>query len=62
MGWDVQGELLKVSGENEQLLAFLRVIWCKGQYFDTVAKEEQVGVMVMEIIKGQSKYSLQSIF
>lgn len=55
MGWDVQGELLKVSGENEQLLAFLRVIWCKGQYSDTVAKEEQVGVMVMEIIKGQSK-------
>lgn len=55
MGWDVQGELLKVSGENEQLLAFLRVICCKGQYSDTVAKEEQVGVMVMEIIKGQSK-------
>ncbi|KAF4803828.1 26S proteasome non-ATPase regulatory subunit 11 [Turdus rufiventris] len=28
MGWDVQGELLKVSGENEQLLAFLRVDLC----------------------------------
>lgn len=24
-------ELLKVSGENEQLQAFLKMIWCKGQ-------------------------------
>lgn len=55
MGWDEKGELLKVSGENEQRQAFLKVTWCKGQYWDAVAKEEQVGVMVMEIIKSQSK-------
>lgn len=62
MGWDEKGELLKVSGENEQRQAFLKVMWCKGQYWDAVAKEEQVGVMVMEIIKSQSKQSLCSIF
>lgn len=55
MGWDEKGELLKVSGENEQRQAFLKVMWCKGQYWNAVAKEEQVGVMVMEIIKSQSK-------
>lgn len=49
-----KGELLKVSGENEQLQAFLKVIWCK-LHLDAVAKEEQVGVLVMEIIKSQSK-------
>lgn len=46
-----KGELLKMSGENEQLQVFLEVTWCKGQYPDAVVKEEQVEVMVMKIIK-----------
>lgn len=49
-----KGELLKVSGGNEQLQAFLKVIWCE-LHSDAVAKEEEVGVTVMEIIKSHSK-------
>lgn len=49
-----KGELPKVSGEKEQLQAFLKVIWCEGQYSNAVAEEVQVGVMVMKIIKSQS--------
>lgn len=36
-----KGELPKVSGENEQLQAFLRVIWCEGQHSNAAAEEEQ---------------------
>lgn len=49
-----KGELLKVSGGNEQLQAFLKVIWCE-LHLDAVAKEEEVGVTMMEIIKSHSK-------
>lgn len=38
-----EGRLLKMSGGNEQLQAFLKVLWCKLR-LDAVAKEEQVGV------------------